>query len=209
VFPPIGFSVQWDGYDIIWTFDGADGWYPLTSAAQYPGFLDRFDAIAPDETKGFSPPMLAALQEPGMIQIWTGLVARTSPGWSLLVRAPANLPRGGGYDAFEGIIETDRWFGPLIANLRLTKTDVPIDFRPDYPLLQVQPIPRGIYQETHLNNFEIISDLKHLTDRDWNDYHDTVVRPNTQATRSPGQYSVASRKRRSDGTARDDDWAGN
>ena len=51
---------------------------------------------------------------------------------------------------FEGIIETDRWFGPLITNMRLTKTDVPIDFRADFPLLQVQPIQRNAYDDATL-----------------------------------------------------------
>jgi hypothetical protein len=207
VFPPIGFSVQWDGHDIMWTFEGAGDWYPLKSA-QYPGFRDHFDAIAPDEIKEFSPPMLGALQEPGMIQLWTGLVVRTAPGWSLLVRAPANLPRGGGYEAFEGIVETDRWFGPLITNLRLTKTNVPIDFRLDYPLLQVQPIPRFIYEESHLNNYEIVPELRQLTPEDWDDYYDTVVRPNTQVVRPRGQYAAAARKRRSGEIATDDNSVG-
>ena len=66
-----------------------------------------------------------------------------------MVRAPVNIPRNGNYETFEGIIETDRWFGPLITNIRLTKTDVPIDFRADFPLLQVQPIPRNAYDDAN------------------------------------------------------------
>ncbi len=80
-----------------------------------------------------------------------------------MVRAPANVPRSGTYELFEGIIETDRWFGPLITNMRLTKTDVPIDFRADFPLLQVQPLPRQAYEDTTLNNYELVPDLKQLT----------------------------------------------
>ena len=57
---------------------------------------------APDDIKGFSPPFVGALQEPGVVQIWSGLVARTAPGWSLLVRGPANLPRSLGYEVYEG-----------------------------------------------------------------------------------------------------------
>jgi hypothetical protein len=197
VFPPIGFSVQWDGHDIMWTFEGVGEWLPLNIAPEFPGFRDHFNAHAPDEIKTFIPPFLAALQEPGLIQMWTGLVIRTAPGWSLLVRAPANLPRVGGWEAFEGIVETDRWFGPLITNLRLTKTDVPIDFKPDYPLLQVQPIPRHAYEDATLNNYEIVPDLAQFAPDDWDDYYDTVVRPHVQVTRPRGQYAAAARKRRS------------
>jgi hypothetical protein len=28
---------------------------------------------------------------------------------------------------FKGIIETDNWFGPLFTNVRIIKTDIPID----------------------------------------------------------------------------------
>ncbi len=100
-------------------------------------------------------------------------------------------------------METDRWFGPLITNLRLTKTDTPIDFRPDYPLLQVQPIPRSVYQDDNLNRYELVTDLAQLTAEDWDAYYDTVVRPNAQIVRPRGQYAAAARKRRSGETAID------
>jgi hypothetical protein len=195
IFPPISFSLQWDGHDIMWTFDGASDWMPLKSA-QYPGFRDLFDSFAPPEIRQYAPPFLVALQESGLVQIWTGLIARTAPGWSLMVRAPVNMPRSGGYEPFEGIIETDRWFGPLITNVRLTKTDVPVDFRTDYPMLQVLPMPRQAYDEATLNSYELVPDLKQLTPEDWDDYYDTVVRPHVQEARPRGQYASAARKRR-------------
>lgn len=195
IFPPIGFSLQWDGHDIIWTFDGASDWMPLNSV-QFPGFRDVFEAAAPNDIREYAPPFLGALQEAGLVQLWTGIVARTAPGWSLLVRAPVNLPRRGAYELYEGMIETDRWFGPLITNMRLTKTDVPIDFRADVPLLQVLPIPRHAYEESTLNNYELVPDIRQLTAADWDDYHDTVVRPHVQETRPRGQYAATARKRR-------------
>jgi len=195
VFPPISFSLQWDGRDVMWTWEGAGTWLPLKSA-QFPNFRDLFGQVAPEEIREYAPPFLGALQEPGLIQLWTGIVARTAPGWSLLVRAPANVPRSGTYELFEGIIETDRWFGPLITNMRLTKTDVPIDFRADFPLLQVQPLPRQAYDDATLNNYELVPDLTQLTPEDWDDYYDTVVRPHVQELRPRGQYAAAARKRR-------------
>jgi hypothetical protein len=195
IFPPISFSLQWDGRDVMWTWEGAGAWLPLQSA-QFPDFRDLFDSVAPEEIKEYSPPFLSALQEPGLIQCWTGIVARTAPGWSLLVRPPVNIPRSGYYELFEGIIETDRWFGPLITNMRLTKTDVPIDFRADFPFLQVQPIPRHAYDDATLNNYELVPDLQQLTPEDWDDYYDTVVRPHVQEVRPRGQYAAAARKRR-------------
>ena len=195
LFPPTSFTLMWDGHTVRWSFQGAGQWQPLT-AAQFPGFRDRFDAAAPEEIKEFSPPFVGALQEPGLIQLWTGYVIRTAPGWSSLVRAPANIPRHGGYETFEGIVETNRWFGPLIINLRLTKTDFPIEFRADFPLIQVQPLPRQAYDDAHLNNYEIVPDLAGLRPEDWDAYYDTVVRPNTQENRPRGHYAAAARKRR-------------
>jgi len=155
LFPPLDFTVQWDGTNVLWTYEGAASWFPLTSA-QFPGFADYFDGIAPPEIKGFSPPFLSALPEPGVIQIWTGHVAMTRPGWSLLVRPPANLPRSQSYELFEGIIETDRWFGPLFTNLRLTRTEFPISFVRELPLVQVQPIHRSLYAEDVLGKFSFV-----------------------------------------------------
>jgi hypothetical protein len=80
VFPPIGFSLYWEGgSDILWTYEGAPDWYPLKTA-QFPGFADRFDAAVPPDVKGFSPPFLGAFTEAGLLQAWSGLVVRTAPG---------------------------------------------------------------------------------------------------------------------------------
>ena len=42
-FPPVSFSLQWDGHDVMWTWEGAGTWLPLKSA-QFPDFRDLFDA---------------------------------------------------------------------------------------------------------------------------------------------------------------------
>jgi Family of unknown function (DUF6065) len=195
IFPPTTFSLMWDGSGVIWTWEGESHWHPL-HVAQFPGFREVFDSQAPEEVREFSPPFLGAMQEPGIVQIWSGLVARTAPGWSLLIRPLANLPRSQSYELYEGIVETDHWFGPLFTNLRLTKTNVPIDFRADFPLFQVQPIPRDLYADQNLNNFELVGGLENLRPEDWDDYYDTVVRPNVQTDRPRGQYAAAARKRR-------------
>ena len=195
VFPPIDFTVIWDGDSIVWTYDGAGEWLPLNHA-QFPHFAAHFDAHVPDEIRGFSPPFLSALQEPGLLQIWTGLVARTAPGWSLLVRGCANLPRAAHYEPFEGVIETDRWFGPLITNVRLTKTDTPIEFRTEFPMFQVQALPREALDDAGQNRFGIVPDLDAMAPEDWDDFYDTVVRPNVSTNRPRGEYAAIARRRK-------------
>ena len=113
-------------------------------------------ARAPKHLRGFSPPFLTAVPEPGIVQVWTGLMVESAENWSVLVRPPANLPRSLAFDLYEGIVETDRWFGPLFTNLRLVKTDVPIHFSTETPLVQVQPLHRSTYAEEISNRFAVV-----------------------------------------------------
>ena len=195
IFPPISFSLLWTGEDMAWTYDGAEAWYPL-GTAQFPDFSAQFDRVAPEHVRGYAPPFVAALPEPGVVQVWSGLLARTRPGWSLLIRPPVNIPRPGGYDFFEGIVETDRWFGPLFTNIRLTRTDIPVTFDADTPLFQAQPLHRSVYAEDKLNDFASAPDLQSLSDRDWQDYHATVVKTGHGAPCPLGHNAAEVRRRR-------------
>ncbi len=192
VFAPLEFSLWWDGDAIFWTYGDIGEWLPL-DAVQFPHFAAHFDGIAPDEAKGGSPPFLTALPEPGGVQVWTGLLAKTAPGWSLLTRSPVNLPPTGGVSLFEGIVETDTWFGPLFATLRLTRTNTLIPIRMDAPLAQVQPLCRATYAQQTL---AAATFRDTLTSENWADYIETVVRPSDDINRGPGSYAVAARKRR-------------
>ena len=198
VFPPIDIQLMWDGEQIFWSFGNASAWLPLTGsasgAAQFPGFAAHFDDIAPENLKGYSPPFLTALPELGGVQIWTGLLARTRPGWSLNVRMPVNLPGVPGLTAWEGVVECDHWFGPLFNNFRITKTDFPVRLRANVPFLQVQPIPQLSYREDILNSVSIRSSDE-MTEQDWDQFAQ-VVTPNDAKLASQGTYAVRLRKRR-------------
>ena len=193
IFPPIGFSLLFDGTETMWTYEGAADWQPLSSA-QFPDFARQFDQAAPDVFKGFSPPFLSAFMEPGIIQIWSGYIARTAPGWSLLVRPAANFAISQSYDLYEGVIETDHWFGPLFINARLKRTQVPIEFKPGLPLLQVQPILRATYDEALLNDFKVVEQLQDWTQAEWDSYKATVVAPNIDQNRRQGRHAVQLRR---------------
>jgi hypothetical protein len=169
---------------------------PLLPSAQFPGFAAQFNVAAPPTLRDCSPPFLTALPEPGSLQIWTGLMARTAPGWHLLVRAPANLPAPGGFSLYEGIVETDRWFGPLFTNLRFTRTGVPIRMRADFPLLHLQPLQKSAYSDEIMSSMELVSDMRELHADDWADYRSTIVVPNEDPDRPFGAYAVAARTRK-------------
>ena len=195
VFPPTDLQFLWDGHDIFWQCTGWTDWHPLMPAAQFPDFAGRFNKAAPASLEGCSPPLLSALPEAGTLQIWTGLMARTATDWSLLIRAPANLPSPGGFTMYEGIIESDRWFGPLFTNLRFTRTDVPVRLRADFPLAQVQPLPRVAYADSTLSAADTTADMAGFTERDWAEYRTTIAIPNDNPDRNFGCYAVAARKR--------------
>jgi hypothetical protein len=195
VFPPTGMRFIWDGADIFWTCDDLTDWEPLSPSAQLPGFSAAFDAAAPKILQGCAPPMLTALPEPGTLQIWTGLMVRTSPGWHILVRAPANLPLTGGFVLYEGIVETDRWFGPLFTNLRFTRTHSPITLRPDFPLLQLQPIAAATHSDAVLNATNLVPGMDGFAEADWHDYNRTIVIPNGDPDRPFGAYAKQARRR--------------
>lgn len=195
VFPPASFSLLWDGTDTLWSFEDMDEWLPL-DAIQYPDFYEDFNAACPPEVADSVPPLISVANEPGIINIWSGLFARTREDWSLLSRPPANLPRSSRYENYEGIVETDSWFGPLFTNIRLTQTDIPISFKFDVPFMQVQPIHRSLYQNNVLNDFKTVEGVSALSESDWADYHRTIVAPGTAHDRERGNYAKTTRKRR-------------
>ena len=189
LYPPLSFSLWWDGTEIAWTYEGADGWYPLRGA-QFPGFRDEFEKIAPQGVGELAPTFLAQGMLPGVVQIWSGYLARTAPGWALLSRGAANIPRTQGFENYEGMVETDTWFGPLFTNIRLTRSNAPVEFHKRRPLFQVQPVPRQSYTEP---SFAVL-EAADLEAEDWRRFEATI-RPNTDQMRALGHYAVDTRKR--------------
>jgi hypothetical protein len=196
LFPPIDLTLLWDGSEVFWRCDEAPDWMPLLPSAQLPHYPTEFDSAAPEALKGCAPPFLTALPEPGTLQLWTGLIAQTAADWHLLVRSPANLPQAGGICLYEGIVETDRWFGPLFTNMRFTRSHTPIRLRADYPLIQVQPVPRHSYANDTLDRMEVTPGPSGLTEAHWDAYRASIVEPNTRPNRPFGLYATAARKTR-------------
>jgi hypothetical protein len=198
IFPPMDIRLVWDGEQVFWSYGANETWLPLSgtdsSAVQFPNYATEFDATAPEGLRGYSPPFLTALPELGGVQMWTGLLAKTRPGWSLSVRSPVNLPGVPGTVTWEGIIETDLWFGPLFTNFRITKTDTPIYIRAQAPIIQVQPVPQLAYREEVLASF-VVSEAIDLPSADW-ERLGHVLLPHPNPTIRQGEYAVMVRKRR-------------
>jgi hypothetical protein len=197
IFSPMDIQIIWDGSDIFWSYGDGNDWLKLMPSAQFPSFSRQFDAIAPSGLQGRSPPFLSALPEAGTLQIWTGLIARTAPDWHLLLRAPANVPLPGGFSLYEGIVETDRRFGPLFVNLRFTRSHEPIRLKADFPLVQAQPVHREMYAKHSMATMSVVGSLSSLGAGEWDAYRTTFLEPISDHDRPFGNHAVAARKRRS------------
>ena len=189
LYPPLSFKLMLDQDEIFWTYEGADGWEALR-AAQFPDFVETFANIAPQGLRDLAPTFLGQGLLPGVVQIWSGYLARTAPGWALLSRGTANVAKTQAYENYEGIIETESWFGPLFTNIRLTRTNAPVEFHRRYPLFQVQPLRR----ESYVDPSFVVRDAAELAPEDWQRFAATME-PNTVQMRRLGHYAVDTRKR--------------
>jgi hypothetical protein len=188
-YPPMTFWLLLEGNELFWTYEGADARYPL-GGAQFPGFSRIFEERAPYPLKRLAPPFLVASDEPGVVQIWSGYLASTAPDWALQLRKPVNVPIVKAYEHLEGVVETSSWFGPLFTNIRLTRTDVWVDFHKTKPLFQAQPLRRECYDKPP---YEVLT-LNDLGVNDWRRFGATLER-NHNNMRCPGHYAVDTRKR--------------
>ena len=91
MFLPLDLYILFDGMEAKWSFD-EEQWFAL-------------DSICYPDAQSY-PPFLVMTEDHGILQIWTGLVVKTEPNWSVLVRQPANYFQPTGYQMLEGVIET-------------------------------------------------------------------------------------------------------
>jgi hypothetical protein len=180
VYSPRDFMMLWDGshffykpFDPTGAIDNREvEWLPLVS----PVALDS--DIVP------CPAMLTPI-DGGMVQIGFGFVVETAPDWSTLIRPVANYRRDTGYEAWEGIVETDRWLGPLFINVQLVPR-IGLVFPKSRPIAQLQPVHRHAYSEEILGRSLIVENLdeEHLAR-----YRKACARG------AVGAYAVAARQR--------------
>jgi len=193
IYPPIDFSLLWDGAAFVWKPEGTRQWLPL-GTAQMPGYSAWFAAHAPERYRRIEPPFLSAFPEQGVVQVWSGYAARMRRGWSLLVRAPVNEVRSTAYDCLEGIVEQDWWCGPILSNLRFKQSGQEVQFRRRKALFQVQPVPRFAYAAETLRNFEIKKRFAEFDDAEWS-MMDEALFPGGVPKQRPGTYARRIRKR--------------
>ena len=91
----------------------------------------------------------AGLADENILQIWTGVILRTPPGWGLLIRSPINVEED--YDRSwyiqEGVIESDWMDYDIWTNIVFKKPNQKVEIRQKMwpPLAQIVPIRREAY----------------------------------------------------------------
>lgn len=86
------------------------------------------------------------LIEPNVMQLWTGLIFQTPPGWCLQIRSPVNFPYIG-FNIVEAILETDWLQYDIWMNLCITSPNKIIRLRKDFPLAHLLPIRRESFKD--------------------------------------------------------------
>jgi hypothetical protein len=187
-YPPIDFDVMWDGHAMSWRPKPETDWRPVGDVF-LSEFVDQFERRSgPEHARLSQIPFLGRGPEPGILQVWGGLLARTLPEWSLLVRPLANYPRDGSYEALEGMIETDWWFGPLIALFRIVKTDRVVEFRTTRPMVQLQPVHRRAYARETIDSMRLVRGVDAMDTEDWDDFIKTLNLRNAHGGEVRGSY---------------------
>ncbi|MGV9807698.1 DUF6065 family protein [Micromonospora chersina] len=160
VYPPADFALRWDGQETEWSLleenepvrwrslaGGYDGRLP-DAAAQLAKAPDRFrDDLDIFDRYGGEIPFIDVDPRAGnMVELVTGVMARTSPGWCLLARGAPNWPAPTGLQIYEGVVETD-WYTSLLPTiLRLTEPGRVVRFYRNLPVMCLQPVHRAVLE---------------------------------------------------------------
>jgi hypothetical protein len=147
VFPPVDVDIVWRGgsefeWELLTPYTNADSHLIrllLRGEEEHYG-VDRW-CPAEGRTK-FS----WGLVEAGVVQLWTGCIFQTPPGWGLQLRSPVNVPPRACH-VMEAILETDWLQYDIWLNLMFDRKDEVVRLRRDDwpPIAQLVPVPREAY----------------------------------------------------------------
>lgn len=85
------------------------------------------------------------------LQIWTGCIFRTPPGWALWMRGPINRELGRPFQIMDAVLETDWLWYDIWMNLRFTHVGQTAELRrAGGPLAQLVPVHRQTTQRCHV-----------------------------------------------------------
>lgn len=117
------------------------------------------DSLRVEAPEGGPPKLASSHFGEGVVTWDVPYLFRTSPGYNLLVRGPANWPKEGIYP-LEGLVETD-WLGATFSiNWKMTRPDCEVTFEPGEPLAMIVPQRRGELEAFHPEVLDIESNAE-------------------------------------------------
>jgi hypothetical protein len=147
VFPPVDVDIVWKGgsdfeYDVLTPYSDADS-HLIRFLLRDDDDVD-VDSWLPEEGRTkFS----WGLVDEGVVQIWTGCMFETPPGWGLHIRSPINFsPQP--FHVMEAVLETDWLRYDVWLNIAFDRKDEVARLRRDDwpPVAQIVPVPRETYE---------------------------------------------------------------
>jgi Family of unknown function (DUF6065) len=148
LFPPVDIDIVWRG--------GTDFEWELLTPYTDDDFhiirllLDELDAAHVHTwlPVGGRTKLTWGLVEEGVVQIWTGCIFETPPGWGLHIRSPVNFPSRA-CRVMEAVLETDWLQYDVWLNVVFDRRDELVRLRRDEwpPIAQLVPAPRASYDE--------------------------------------------------------------
>jgi hypothetical protein len=184
VYPPVDFALRWDGQETEWSLledNEPAGWRSLSGGydAKLP-LMTRHIAEAPERFQAdidifdFNDGGLSFVdadpRAPQNVEITTGTVARTSPGWCLLARGVPNWPHANDHQILEGLVETDWYRSTIPTILRLTAVGRAVRFYRDLPLMLLQPVHRSTFAALGQSSLTVGRGLAEWPDDVWAEF---------------------------------------
>ncbi len=109
---------------------------------------DSTEALSIEYVDGILPRYASSHFGHGILTFTMTHIFRTSPGWNLQVRGPANSPKDG-VSPLEGIVETDWAESSFTMNWQLTRPHHRVTFEIGEPIAQLVPMRRGELEGIH------------------------------------------------------------
>jgi hypothetical protein len=208
LFPPVDFALRWDGQTMDFSrladnepagWQSLAGGHPLTLAEEEEALQrapDRFKAEFGvfDMLDGQFSFIDADPRLGSNCEITLAVTARTPPGWSLLIRSPANWAHPRHHQVLEGVVDTE-WYGaklPVI--VRLLDAGQVVRFYRNLPIAVAQPVPRVALEASQRAAGQVVLGIENFPDEAWERY--AANRRRRLGGSGRGTYRAEQRRRR-------------
>jgi len=201
LYPLADFALRWDGSEADWARLGGDGepqqWRTLAGGTwAYLAETESMLASAPDHYSARFPEVLpdgypfadANPRATNEVETDTGIIARTAPGWALLIRGVANAQwPSRDFQHLEGVIETAWYGGSLPVMLRLLSPGRIVRFFRRLPYAVAQPVPVAAYDRRVLEDVRSQRGIADLPQDVWEQF--VAARTERAGSGLPGAYA--------------------